>query len=85
MKAVMRLITAAGTNMTPMAPTCIEQLSAKLETLCKSGTNPAFAHFLFESLAAIIKAVGAFLLSCSKYLFTAEVHIFADVECVCAF
>jgi hypothetical protein len=27
--------------------------------LCKHGTNPGFAHYLFESLAAIIKTVGA--------------------------
>lgn len=68
MKAIMRLLLVSGRDVAHMAPTCIEQLSRTLKDLCNRGTNPNFSHYLFESLAAIIQAVGALLRRLIAYI-----------------
>lgn len=42
-----------------MAPACLQQLSAQLLVVCKNPTQPGFNHYLFESVAALIRWGGA--------------------------
>lgn len=42
-------------QIAPVAPQCLEQLSKLLLTVCKNPTVPGFNHYLFESVAALIK------------------------------
>lgn len=46
-------------QITPAAPQCLEQLSKLLLAVCKNPNVPGFNHFLFESVAALIKASAA--------------------------
>eukprot|EP00282_Hemiselmis_andersenii_P000320 CAMPEP_0114129338 /NCGR_PEP_ID=MMETSP0043_2-20121206/11423_1 /TAXON_ID=464988 /ORGANISM="Hemiselmis andersenii, Strain CCMP644" /LENGTH=980 /DNA_ID=CAMNT_0001222609 /DNA_START=126 /DNA_END=3068 /DNA_ORIENTATION=- len=65
MKCVMRLVTAAEGDAAPAAPMLVSKLTSILSDLCKgfqhgiAPKNPAFHHFIFESLAAVIKCVCA--------------------------
>ena len=46
-------------QITPVAPQCLEQLSKLLLAVCKNPNVPEFNHFLFESVAALIKSTAA--------------------------
>ena len=47
----------AGKTIAPVAPACLQQLSAMLLEVCKNPTQPGFNHYLFESLAALVRHV----------------------------
>lgn len=55
MRCVMRVISFVGNAIAPVAPVCIQQLSQQLLEVCKNPTQPGFNHYLFESVAALIK------------------------------
>lgn len=42
-----------------MAPTCLQALAAMLLEVCKNPTQPGFNHFLFESVAALVRFTAA--------------------------
>ena len=45
----------AGKTIAPVAPACLQQLSAQLLAVCKNPTQPGFNHYLFESVAALVR------------------------------
>lgn len=55
MKAVMRVIGFVGTGIAPVAVVCLQALAQMLVEVCKNPKNPGFNHYLFESVAALIK------------------------------
>mmetsp|Transcript_33790 Transcript_33790/g.100617 ORF Transcript_33790/g.100617 Transcript_33790/m.100617 type:complete len:935 (-) Transcript_33790:308-3112(-) len=59
MKAVMRVIGFVGSAIEPVAPSCLQALAQMLVEVCKNPKNPGFNHYLFESVAALIKHVTA--------------------------
>jgi hypothetical protein len=42
-----------------VGPACLQQLAAQLLAVCRNPTQPGFNHYLFESLAALVRWVGA--------------------------
>lgn len=48
----------AGKTIAPVAPVCLQQLAAQLLAVAKNPTQPGFNHYLFESVAALIRWVG---------------------------
>lgn len=57
MKCVMRVIAFSGADVKPVATICLQKLSEMLLELCKNPRNPTFAHYLFESVASLVKNV----------------------------
>ncbi|KAL4452248.1 hypothetical protein ABPG75_007910 [Micractinium tetrahymenae] len=55
MRAVMRVIAFVGKSIAPVAPACLQQLSQQLLAVCKNPTQPGFNHYLFESVAALVR------------------------------
>ena len=55
MRCVMRLITFMDKAIAPVALACIQALSQKLLAVCKNPRQPGFNHYLFESVAALVK------------------------------
>lgn len=45
--------------MAPFAPTCIEALKSILGRVCANPTNPTFNHYLFETVASLVKFICA--------------------------
>ena len=58
MRLAQRTIAKLGANIAPAAETCADRLAAMLVETCANPRNPAFSHYLFESVAALV-AVGA--------------------------
>ena len=54
MKAIMRVLNVAGSDLVPHAEMVIGRLSAILGRIAANPTNPSFSHFLFESIAALV-------------------------------
>lgn len=44
-----------GNGIGPVAPICLQALAQMLVEVCKNPKNPGFNHYLFESVAALIK------------------------------
>lgn len=44
-----------GPTIAPVAPVCLQQLSQLLLAVCKNPTQPGFNHYLFESVAALVR------------------------------
>lgn len=55
MKAIMRVITASGADVTPIAGECLKKLVEILGRIAANPTNPLFNHYVFESIGALIK------------------------------
>eukprot|EP00887_Chlorella_sp_A99_P002133 scaffold21.g2133.t1 len=55
MRCVMRVITFVGKAVAPAAPACLQQLSSQLLAVCKNPQQPGFNHYLFESVAALVR------------------------------
>lgn len=83
MKCVMRVIAFSGADVKPVATICLQHLSGMLLELCKNPRNPTFAHYLFESVASLVKNAGgdaALMTSFEQLLFPAYQHVLtADV------
>ena len=45
----------AGKGIAPVGPACLQQLAAQLLEVCRNPTQPGFNHYLFESLAALVR------------------------------
>lgn len=61
MKAVMRTISFVGVQIAPVAPAALQQLSQMLLAVCKNPTQPGFNHYLFESIAALVRSALAYI------------------------
>lgn len=57
MRMLMRVVSFAGPAVAPHAATITDGLSAVLRRVCAAQNNPNFNHFLFETIACLIKAV----------------------------
>jgi exportin-2 (importin alpha re-exporter) len=55
MRAVMRVIGVLGAGVKPVAGVCLERLSGMVMETCKNPRNPTFSHYLFESVAALLR------------------------------
>eukprot|EP01125_Pyxidicula_operculata_P020129 TRINITY_DN7376_c0_g1_i1.p1 TRINITY_DN7376_c0_g1~~TRINITY_DN7376_c0_g1_i1.p1 ORF type:complete len:982 (+),score=267.58 TRINITY_DN7376_c0_g1_i1:342-2948(+) len=60
MKAISRVLTVAGDDITPIIAQGVQALCQKLQIIYKSPKDPHFGHHLFESLAIFINV------SCNK-------------------
>lgn len=60
MKCVMRCLSIAKEDIVPVTQTVIEKLTAALGRVAKNPRNPQYNHYLFESIAVLIRSV------CSK-------------------
>ncbi|EIE27359.1 Cse1-domain-containing protein [Coccomyxa subellipsoidea C-169] len=69
MKTVMRVITFVGPEIAPVAALCLERIAAMLLQVCQNPTQPGFNHYLFESVAALI-----------RYSAAADISKVADLE-----
>jgi exportin-2 (importin alpha re-exporter) len=68
MKCVMRTLTTVRRNVAPVTEVVIRHLTAALERVCGNPRSPDFNHYLFESLAILVKSI------CSQD--AASVHVF---------
>ncbi|KAJ8609040.1 hypothetical protein CTAYLR_008710 [Chrysophaeum taylorii] len=57
MKAIVRLLIVAETAVTPAAQIVTDKLTAALGRVCANPRNPKFNHYLFESLAVLVRVV----------------------------
>ena len=57
MKAIMRLISFGQEALLPHVELCMGKLVAKLTAAAANPCNPAFNHYLFETIAALVKNV----------------------------
>ena len=55
MRAVNRVAGFLGAGVKPAAETCLERLAAMATETCKNPRNPTFSHYLFESIAALLR------------------------------
>ena len=55
MRCVMRVITVLDADVKPVALVCLQKLSAQLLETCQNPKNPRFSHYLFESVAGVLK------------------------------
>ncbi|KAL3943514.1 MAG: hypothetical protein SGBAC_002409 [Bacillariaceae sp.] len=60
MKCAMRAVSRAGEDVVPITGILFNQLAAALERVCKNPRNPSYNHYMFESIAALVRNV------CSK-------------------
>lgn len=55
MKCTMRTLARAGSDVIPVTGIVFSKLSAALERVCKNPRNPSYNHYLFESIAALVR------------------------------
>ena len=55
MKCTMRLLARIGPDVIPLISIVFARLAAALERVCKNPRNPSYNHYLFESIAAIVR------------------------------
>ena len=60
MKCIMRSLATAGEHVIPITNIVFNKLASALERVCKNPRNPQFNHYLFESIAVLVRNV------CSK-------------------
>ena len=58
MKCIMRVVSTTGQDMLPFATECVNQLLVILGVVSKNPANPSFNHYLFESIASVIRNLG---------------------------
>lgn len=57
MKCVMRALVRVGEDIIPVTQVVITKLTAALGRVAKNPRNPQFNHFLFESIAVLVRSV----------------------------
>ena len=57
MKCIMRSLATIGQDVIPVTGIVFEHLSSALEKVCKNPKKPMFNHYLFESIAVLVKSV----------------------------
>lgn len=60
MKCIMRTLSVANEDVIPVTPIVLEKLTAVLGRVAKNPRNPQFNHYMFESIAVLVRSV------CSK-------------------
>ncbi len=55
MKCTMRILARAGQDVVPVTGIVFGRLAAALERVCKNPRNPSYNHYLFESIAALVR------------------------------
>eukprot|EP00899_Mesostigma_viride_P021200 jgi/Mesvir1/29081/Mv18387-RA.1 len=55
MRCIMRVIGFAEGDIKPVAPQAVTKLAAMLREICQNPMQTAFVHYLFESIAALIR------------------------------
>jgi exportin-2 (importin alpha re-exporter) len=55
MKCTMRALSRAGRDVIPVTDIVFEKLSSALGRVCKNPRNPSYNHYLFESIAALVR------------------------------
>ncbi|CAD7697690.1 unnamed protein product [Ostreobium quekettii] len=55
MRCIMRVIVFEGPKISPAALVCLNLMSKKLVAVCRNPRVPGFNHYLFESIAALIR------------------------------
>ena len=85
MKAVMRTISFVGAQIAPVAPAALQQLSQMLLAVCKNPTQPGFNHYLFESIAALVRGAGPHTIDNSHAAghVLAAAHNRTTITCAC--
>ena len=61
MKCIMRSLNAAKNDILPVTQIVLDKLNAALFVVAKNPRNPQYNHYMFESIAVLVKAV------CSKH------------------
>lgn len=56
MKCIMRTLLIAGADVIPVTQLILSHLTSALERACKNPVNPHYNHYLFESIALLIRA-----------------------------
>ena len=56
MKCIMRVLLLADSDVAPVLETVVRHLTAILEHVSKNPANPHFNHYLFESLAILVRS-----------------------------
>ena len=57
MKAIMRALSVAEGDVMPVTGEVLAKIKAALARVCANPRNPRFNHFLFESIAVLVRAV----------------------------
>ena len=57
MKCVMRSLAVAGDDVMPVTQIVLERMTAALGRVAKNPRNPQYNHYIFESIAVLIKSV----------------------------
>jgi len=60
MKAVLRIILTARSDILPFASPIATELNKFVEITCKNPSNPRFTHYLFESIASLVRLVPSY-------------------------
>lgn len=55
MKCTMRALSRAGQDVIPVTGIVFDKLAAALGRVCKNPRNPSYNHYLFESIAALVR------------------------------
>jgi exportin-2 (importin alpha re-exporter) len=57
MKCIMRTLSVAGADIVPATQEVLDKLTPALARVAKNPRNPQYNHFLFESIAVLVKSV----------------------------
>ena len=57
MKCIMKVLPVIGTDVLPLVGPVMSKLTTALARVCAKPMNPHFNHYLFESLAVLVKSV----------------------------
>ena len=56
MKCIMRTLVVIGSDIGPVTELVLSQLTTALERVCKNPINPHYNHYLFESVAVLVRS-----------------------------
>jgi exportin-2 (importin alpha re-exporter) len=59
MRAVVRVLALLGPGVAPVAPAALRALVGMLMDVCRNPRSPGFNHYLFEAVAALVRATAA--------------------------
>lgn len=75
MKCVMRILVVIGSDVGAVTELVLSSLTNTLEKVCKNPVNPHYNHYLFESLALLVRS------SCDNGGVPAETRVAACARC----
>ncbi len=56
MKCIMRTLVVIGSDIGPVTELVLSHLTTALERVCKNPINPHYNHYLFESVAILVRS-----------------------------